>query len=664
MFGSGLNSDAKKITMRLPEDRGETLSYNLDYAQVRALLVLAESISWRTRHTSLPAWINEDFTLRDFADETIKALLTPIMTGDCGDDACIEYPAASTLLGYAPQNPMFQPDYTPTGYTKPPFYIFHDQLVNFGAQEGDVIVDFTSLTSVTLGQIGLAGMPRIRIPFDGIGQMELELLKIPQGGLCYITKDGSPIGGSWVDLSSVTVLEAATIIDAILEIGFDGTYVDNQIHEINFDTAGSHYVDITFLPNVNTNVLLGFGGGIRSVRICKNEGEVEVIGNIRLKPDTCSIIQQFIGDTWTDIFDLSDCDELVGEDGVNGENGASPEIRVSGGYIQWKLETSDTWIDLILVSSLVGATGATGATGSTGATGATGAIGEKGDKGDKGDPGNGNVYPPKPTSEDTDELCNAATYIVDRVRDLIVEVYSQLSTLEPNEVLTGILGTYGWNFTGLLNLITSGAGSLEDEIANLSLYDAAKQDLICELISLSLDRSAFIEFIDDTYENPLKDLVKYAVEASEENGKYALWAAIGTTIEVEDCGCEEEECITFDMLGTAGASGQASGFTVISGNSYTINATGTIVYYPAGSPSSTGPDGLSPKPWGAGILPSAGVVELIAKIGSGGTYFSVGSSLTFTASSDGELYFTINELDYTTYADNSGSFEIEICPNS
>lgn len=539
MSESGLNSDAKKLMIRLPEDRGEKLLYSLDYAQVRALIVLAESMSWRTRHSSLPSWINEDFTLRDFTDETIKYLLTPQADGDCAEDGCIEYPAASTLVSYSPQNPVYQPDFTPSGYTKPPFYIFHDQIVNFGALEGDVIVDFTSLTSVTLGIIGLAGQPRIRIPFEGIGQMELELLKIPQGGLAYITKDGSPIGGQWVDLSSVTFVEAVTIIDAILELGFDGTYIDTLIHEINFDSPGSHFVDITFLPNVNTNVLLGFGGGLRSVRICNEEGIVEVIGNIRLKPDSCSIIQQFIGSDWEDVFDLADCEELVGVDGVDGSNGASPEIRVSGGYIQWKLQTSDTWIDLVSLDDLVGPTGATGSTGSTGSTGATGATGGIGPQGLPG--GGSNVYPPMPTSEEPDALCNSATYIVSQVRGLIADVYSQLASLEPNEVFLSIINQNGWSFESLYDLVAFGSGSLEDEIANLALYDAAANDLICNLITLELDKSAFADFIDVTYESPLHNMILFALNAAALEGRYALWAAYGSTLTSADCSdCEEE----------------------------------------------------------------------------------------------------------------------------
>lgn len=507
----GLNSNAKKITMRLPEIRGDKHLYSLDNAQVKALLVLTETIGWRSRHVELPTWCNSDILLRDFADETVRDLLTPVTdTSDCAEDGCVEYPAFSTLVGYAPQNPMLEPDYIPAGYTKPPFYIFHDQLVNFGAQEGDVIVDFTSLTSATLGQIGLQGLPRIRIPFEGIGQMELELLKIPQGGLIYITKDGSPIGGRFVDASTITVTEALTIIDIFLEAGFDGTYVDTVITEINFDTIGHHFVDITFLPNVNLNVLVGFGGGLRSVRICNDEGVGELIGNIRPNPDNCAVLQQYIGTSWVDVWNPSECLSLVGPKGDKGDKGD---------------------------------TGDTGATGPKGDTGNTGPKGDKGDTGDTGPKGDnaGTSYPPIPTEEN--EACNAATYLLSQVKALIVDVYSKVSTVEPSEILELLLlGRNGWSVQALIDLIGYAAGSIENESANLSDFDNAADDMICELQSMSFDKSVFLDWIDTNYDDTpgLKTLMMHAVNAASEDGLFAEWIAIGSLKTDASCECVDE----------------------------------------------------------------------------------------------------------------------------
>jgi len=58
-----------------------------------------------------------------------------------------------------------------------------------------------------------------------------------------------------------------------------------------------------------------------------------------------------------------------GDKGDTGVTGATIELQVSGGYIQWRTVGGVSWTNLILVSSLVGATGTTGAGGATGATG-------------------------------------------------------------------------------------------------------------------------------------------------------------------------------------------------------------------------------------------------------------------------------------------------------
>jgi hypothetical protein len=103
---------------------------------------------------------------------------------------------------------------------------------------------------------------------------------------------------------------------------------------------------------------------------------------------------------------------------------------------------------------------------------------------------------------------------------------------------------------------------------------------------------------------------------------------------------------------TCGFSGAASGVSVVSGQEYALTATGTFTYTPGGP--DTGPEGA------AGtlpdcIIPTAPIVCLIAKIGAAGSWFEVGASLTFTAPTSGELYFTVNENTTLpgAFADNS-----------
>ena len=64
--------------------------------------------------------------------------------------------------------------------------------------------------------------------------------------------------------------------------------------------------------------------------------------------------------------------------GENGEAGDSPEMRVNGGFIQWKLSQASTWINLLATSSLIGPQGIQGIQGIQGLTGAAGLRGWSG----------------------------------------------------------------------------------------------------------------------------------------------------------------------------------------------------------------------------------------------------------------------------------------------
>lgn len=502
------------------------------------------------------------------------------------DDGCYHYPAISSFIEYAPQNPVLDPDYTPPGYTKPPFYVFHDQVVNFGAVEGDIIVDWTSLTSVTLGQIGLQGLPRFRVPFVGVGQVELELLKIPQGGIAYITKDGNPVGGKFIDMATIGISEVVTVLEAVLDLVFDGTYIDTEVIEIDFDTPGEHYVDVTFLPMIDADTWIGFGGGIRSVRICGADILPEASGMIRAKPSQCLIIQQFVAGEWVDAIDLNPCIDVIqgppgpqgiqglpgipGTNGTNGTNGAAVEMRVSGGWIQWKLTTSSTWINLISVASI---TGPQGIQGIQGVKGDTGAVGPQGVAG----PG-GNVYQPVPTANTPNSLCNSATYIASKIRELIVKVYDDLEEFTPSEVLESLLGLLGWRQGPLYQLI--GLLDTNDKTALLAAYDAALDDLICALINGQLSQTTIVAWANTNLASSvvLRDAIIYAIQSAAQDGKYAMWISVGALIDAGGCvDCIDTNCVDF-KVGTHGfANPFDSGYVAGSGYGRTLWNNGRIV---------------------------------------------------------------------------------------
>lgn len=253
--------------------------------------------------------------------------------------------------------------------------------------------------------------------------------------------------------------------------------------------------------------------------------------DVRQNPELCHILEKKVDGVWVPFADLDEC--IVGEDGQPGADGASPEMRVSGGWIQWKLSNSDTWNNLILVADLIGPQGIQGIPGLDGFDGADAAPGAPG--------AGGNEYPPRPTSSQAAPLCNAATYVVNQIRNLIVDIYAKLAdTLTPAEIVDSLLARSGWSVGALYDLVAFGAGSLANEMANLAAFDAAKADLICELISYELDKAAFVDWIDTTYagQATLRDMLKAAINSVSDQGIYATWIAVGATMEGAECDCE------------------------------------------------------------------------------------------------------------------------------
>lgn len=72
---------------------------------------------------------------------------------------------------------------------------------------------------------------------------------------------------------------------------------------------------------------------------------------------------------------------------VSGEDGREIELRVSGGYIQWRYVGSSSWYNLIATSTLIGPQGPQGPQGDTGPQGPQGVPGESGPQGPEGPAG-------------------------------------------------------------------------------------------------------------------------------------------------------------------------------------------------------------------------------------------------------------------------------------
>lgn len=236
---------------------------------------------------------------------------------------------------------------------------------------------------------------------------------------------------------------------------------------------------------------------------------------IRQSPEDCAVIQQLYNGMWVDVVNLNGC--IVGEPGPQGEQGE---------------------------------TGQQGPAGPAGPTGATGAAGPAGPQGPAG---SSNEYEDPPTAAEPEPLCNAATYIIQKVRDLIEGILTDLSTLDAGEVFESLLGLFGWRSGPLYQLIglleASGSGSL------LTDFDAATPDLICELIASELEKVPVLAWIDTqtTWTSVLRDAIKFALNSASDTGKYAEWIAVGAIMTGADCDCAEtgEWCYTQDLTASA-----------------------------------------------------------------------------------------------------------------
>lgn len=152
--------------------------------------------------------------------------------------------------------------------------------------------------------------------------------------------------------------------------------------------------------------------------------------------------------------------------------------------------------------------------------------------------GGGNVYPPRPTAATPDPLCNAADYVVGKIRELISGIYDDLETLSPQDVLEAFLGLFGWRASPLYQLI--GLLETNDKTALLAAFDAAKDDIVCELVKQELDQTPVLSWVGANFPPPsvLGDALTYGIQSAADDGKYAQWIAVGATMTGANC----DEC--------------------------------------------------------------------------------------------------------------------------
>jgi len=185
--------------------------------------------------------------------------------GDCRQ--CLDFLPEYPIVEYAPNDPFRTPDYTPPGYIIPPWYK-NPGVALPGVLPTDAMVNLLSLAEIPIAALA-EGMPRFSITTSGTGEMELEFVKIPQGGYAIIQSDDA-VPVRLVDLHSVSVTDAASLGTLLGILGLPGDYdvVQTETIELHFGSSGLHVTNCTFIPAIGGEVILGFGGGLRRVSLC------------------------------------------------------------------------------------------------------------------------------------------------------------------------------------------------------------------------------------------------------------------------------------------------------------------------------------------------------------------------------------------------------------
>lgn len=244
--------------------------YYLSEKEVHALITNLDSMGSTHRWyspTNQPILVEMIQRLRNGI--AYKLLSAEDCPGEPCEDGCLDYVPNSAFITYEPNDPFRTPTYTPAGYFLPPWYT--NPLIPLpGVQPNDAIVNFLGIPNAFA--IPTSGFPRARISFSGSGQVEVEFVTLPQGGLALVTWDDNPITLQVLDLTSIGAAEIASIgfVLAALGIETDAQVVGTRVQEFNFETPGAHHIDITFIPNVGITdeLIVGFGGGIRRVSLC------------------------------------------------------------------------------------------------------------------------------------------------------------------------------------------------------------------------------------------------------------------------------------------------------------------------------------------------------------------------------------------------------------
>lgn len=239
---------------------------------------------------------------------------------DCNPtEGCKVYPNTAAFISYYPNDPRYTPDYTPPGYTLPPWYISTGNILTepVGAESGDILNTIARFPTGTLPDIlPPDGLPRFRVWVNGEGVVRLKVRMIAAGSLLQTTVDDDILTIAFTDVNlDIISVPAETNNEVVLDIDVSG--------------PGNHWIDGIIVTWINDQFPFVFqGGGLVSVELCgpqpgQEEGFVLPSFTIDRSGDSIRLLADGVPVSTVDISDKVDDtgDTMVGTLNVHsGEN--------------------------------------------------------------------------------------------------------------------------------------------------------------------------------------------------------------------------------------------------------------------------------------------------------------------------------------------------------
>lgn len=271
--------------------------YYLTEQEIQAILTTLDSLGSTKRWFSETGQVITVDTIQRLRNNlAYKLLQDEDCPADPCEDGCVDYAPNSAFLTYYPNDPFRSPDFIPPGYSMPPWY--HNALIHPpGVLPGDAMVNGLAVISANLP---LSGFPRMHFEFDGTGEVEIELVKVPAGGVALIQTDNGLTDLTIVDLSTslVDLLSLEGLLDLLGFDVADAGLNETEVVEKDFAAFGHHTIDVYFLPSLGGETVIGFGGGVRRVSFCGEMAVSMPSVALRFSPDCNLEVSYDSGETW------------------------------------------------------------------------------------------------------------------------------------------------------------------------------------------------------------------------------------------------------------------------------------------------------------------------------------------------------------------------------